>query len=162
MIRNFWNNERPTSTEWETETEDSYYPESESCNEIEKPRREQSTEETLEDQIKILELSKNKLKSENRKLEYKIKGVQRELAILITKNEAAENDRIELENELLISKSRIDELETNNRRLETDNRRLKVHTKEYKTEAQEKQAQLEIFEKKNRTLVKCKNHSKFE
>ena len=83
MIRNFWKNERPSSTEYETATENSYYPKSETDTEISGTKIEQPTE-TLEDQIKILELSKIELENENRKLEYKVKRYQKNLARLTT------------------------------------------------------------------------------
>ena len=70
-LRNFWKNERPTSTENETSSENSYYPKSETETEISGTGSEQP-EEIIHDQIQNLELSKIELKNENRKLEYKI------------------------------------------------------------------------------------------
>ena len=140
MIRNFWKNERPTSTEFETESENSYYPKSETEAEI---------SGTIEDQIQNLEISNIELKNENRKLEYKIKRYQKNLARLTTENGAAENERIELENELLTCKSRNDQLES-------DIRRLEIQNKKYQTELQAKQAQLETYEKEKNALIKCK------
>ena len=112
------------------------------------PKNEQPTE-TIEDQIKKLELSKIELKSENRKLEYKIKRYQKNLARLTTENGAAENERIELENELLNCKS-------HNDKIESENRLLKMQKKKYQTESQKKQAQLETYQKENNALIKCK------
>ena len=149
----FWANNRPTSTEDETSTENSYYPKSETETEISEPKNDPPTE-TLEDQIRNLELSKNELKNENRKLEYKIKRFQTNLARLTAENGAAENERIDLENELLNCKSTIDMLESDNRRLETQK-------KKYQTESQEKQAQLETCEKEKNALIKCKVFDRF-
>ena len=141
MKRTFWANYRPTSTEDETSTENSYYPRSDTETEISGENSEQPLE-IIEDQIKNLELSKIELKNENRKLEYKIKRYQ--------KNERyQENERIELENELFTCKSRIDYLES-------DIRRLEIQKKKYQTELQEKQAQLEKYQKDNKAMIKCK------
>ena len=147
LKRIHWANNRPTSTEDETSTENSYYPKSQSETEISGPKREKS-EENIDNQIKNLELSKIELKNENRKLEYRIKRYQKNLARLTTENGAGENERIELENELLTCKSRIDQLEI-------DNRLLEIEKKKYQTESQEKQAQLEKYEKVLE-LTKCK------
>ena len=144
----FWANNRPTSTEGETPTENSYYPKSETETEISGGKTEQSVE-IIDDQIKDLELSRNELKNENRKLEFQIKRYQKNLARLTTENGAAENERIELESELLTCKSRNDQLES-------DVRLLEIQKKKYQTESQEKQAQLEKYEKENNALVKCK------
>ena len=81
------------------------------------PKNQQPTK-TIADQIKNLELSKIELKSENRKLEYKIKRFQEKMARLTTENGAAEGSRIQLENDLINCHSRIDQLVTENRRLE--------------------------------------------
>ena len=138
MKSTFWANNRPTSTEDETSTEISYYPKSETETEAEC----EQPEENIDNQIKKLELSKIELKNENRKLEYKIKRYQ--------KNERyQENERIELENELVTCKSRIDYLES-------DIRRLEIQKKKYQTELQEKQAQLEKYQKDNKAMIKCK------
>ena len=144
----FWANNRPTSTEDETSTKNSYYPRSDTETEISGENSEQSAE-IIEDQIKNFELSKIELKNENRKLEYQIKRYQKNVARLTTENGAAENERIELENELLTCKSRIDQLES-------DIRLLEIQKKKYQTESQEKQAQLEKYETENNALIKCK------
>ena len=117
LIRNFWKDERPTSTEYETATEHSFYPESETETEISELKSDQRTE-TINDQIKNLELSKNELRNENRKLEYEIKRYQEKMARLTIENRAAKDSRIQLENELSTCKSRIDQLVTENRWLE--------------------------------------------
>ena len=70
------------------------------------------------------------------------------MARLTTENGAAEDTRIKLENELLTSKSRIDQLED-------DIRLLKIQKNKYQTESQEKQAQLETYQKENNALIKC-------
>ena len=144
----FWANNRPTSTEDETSTENSYYPKSETETEISGTKIERSVE-TIEDQIKYLQISKNEFKSENRKLEFEIKRLQEKLARLTTENGAAEDTRIKLENELLTCKSRIDQLED-------DIRLLEMQKRKYQTESQEKQAQLETYQKENNALIKCK------
>ena len=144
----FWANNRPTSTEDETSTEKSYYPKSETETEILGSKIEQPTE-TFEDQIKILESSKIVLKNENRKVEYKVKRLQEKLARLTTEIGAVEDSRIQLENELINCKSRIDQLES-------DNRLLEIQKNKYQTESQEKQAQLETYQKENNALIKCK------
>ena len=144
----FWANNRPTSTEDETSTENSYYPKSETETEISRTGSEQPVE-IIDNQIKNLELSKIELKSENRKLEYKIQRFQEKLAILTTENGATENSRIQLENELINCKSRNDQLES-------DILLLGIQKKKYQTESQEKQAQLEKYEKENNVLKKCK------
>ena len=93
----------------------------------------------------------SKSKSENQKYENKLKSFQQNLARLKIKNGASEkcwelleNDRIELENELISCKSRNNQLE-----------RAELNLKK---EFQEKQAQLEIFQKQNSALIKCKVH----
>ena len=52
-------------------------------------------------------------------IDYKIKRLQEKMARLTTENGAAEDSRIQLENELLTCKSRIDQLLAENRRRET-------------------------------------------
>ena len=93
----------------------------------------------------------SKSKSENQKYENKLKSFQQNLARLKIKNGASEkcwelleNDRIELENELISCKSRNNQLE-----------RAELNLKK---ELQEKQVQLEIFQKQNSALIKCKVH----
>ena len=80
-------------------------------------------------------------KNAERKLEYKIKSFQNNLASLKTKYgatgkcwELLEIDKIELENELMSLKSRVDKLET---------------------DLQEKQVQLAKCEKEKRALINC-------
>ena len=143
----FWANNRPTSTD-ETSTESSFYPKSETETEISETKSERSGE-TIEDQIKYLQISKNEIKSENRKLEFEIKRFQEKSARLTTENGAAADTRIKLENELLTCKSRIDQLED-------DIRLLEIQKNKYQTESQEKQAQLEKYQKENNALIKCK------
>ena len=133
LIRNFWKNERPTSTESETATEHSYYRKSETETEISELESDQPTE-TINDHVKNLELSKNEPRNENRMLE--IKRLQEKIARWTTENGAAGDSRIQLENELSTCKFRNDQLKS-------DNRRLEIQSKKYKTESQEKQARLE-------------------
>ena len=151
----FWANNRPTSTEDETSTENSYYPKSETETEISEPKNDPPTE-TLEDQIRNLELSKNELKNENRRLKLKIKRHEKNLARLTTENEAAVKERIELEDKLL---SRNDQLESDIRRLENDIRRLEFQRNRYQTES--KQEQLETYENEKidlkNELLNCKS-----
>ena len=144
----FWANNRPTSTEDETSTENSYYPKSETETEISGTGSEQP-EEIIEDQIQNLELSKIELMNKNRKLEYEIIRFQEKLARLMTENGAAEDTRLQLVNELLTCKSQNDQLKI-------DNRRLEIQKKKYQTELQEKQAQLEKYQKDNKAMIKCK------
>ena len=54
------------------------------------------------------------------------------------------------EKELSICKSRNDQLES-------DNRWLEIQKTKYQTESQKKQAQLEIYQKENNALIKCKH-----
>ena len=144
----FWANNRPTSTEDETSTENSYYPKSETETEISEPKNDPPTE-TVDDQIRNLELSKNELKNNNRRLELTIKRFQENVARMTTEIGAAEESRIQIENEFLNCKSTIDGLES-------DIRRLEFQKKKYQTESQEKQAQLETCEKEKNALIKCK------
>ena len=119
FIRNFWKNERPTSTENETETENPSHPKSETKTEVSRTNQWATSGQPvqiIEDQIKSLELSK--LKNENRKFEFKIKRFEAEMARLTTENDAAENDRPELAEVLLDYKARINQLESDNRQLE--------------------------------------------
>ena len=88
-----------------------------------------------------------------RKLQYKMEYFQQNLARLKTINGAAgkcwkllENDRIELENELISCKSRIDQLEL-------DNQRLEIKENENQAELLRKQAKIESFEKQNNELT---------
>ena len=106
LIRNFWKDERPTSTEYETATEHSFYPESETETEISELESDQPTE-TINDHVKNLELSKNEPRNENRMLE--IKRLQEKIARWTTENGAAGDSRIQLENELINCHSRIDQ-----------------------------------------------------
>ena len=131
LIRNFWKNERPSSTEYETATENSYNLKNETDTEISETKSEQPTE-TIENQINNLELSKIELKSENRKLEYRINRFQEKLARLTTENGAAEDIRIQMENELVNCKSRIDQLESGNRLLEMQKNKYQLSHSEIK------------------------------
>ena len=148
LKRIFWANNRPTPTEDETSTANSYYPESETETEISQTGME-LPEEIIEDQIQNLELSKIELMNKNRKLEYEIIRFQEKLARLMTENGAAEDTRLQLVNELLTCKSQNDQLKI-------DNRRLEIQKKKYQTESQEKQAQLEKYQKDNNAMIKCK------
>ena len=185
LIRIFWENERLTSTEHETATEDSFYPKSENETEISELKTGQPTE-TINDHLQNLEY---------KMIDYKIKRLQEKMARLTTENGSMENERMELENELLACKSRIDQLETGNRllenqkkkyqteslekqaqlenermelenellackfridQLESGNRLLKNQKKKFQTQSLEKQAQLEKYEKENNALIKCR------
>ena len=145
-----WATSRPTSTgEYVTASECSdmhfSYPESETGANISEPKNQQPTE-TIRDQIeKIIkkELSKIELKSGNRKLEYEIKRIQEKLERLTIDFEASENSRNRLEQELIDCYSRIDLLETHNRRFE-------IKEKFY-------QALLKTYRNKNNELIECKH-----
>ena len=91
--------------------------------------------------------------NDRRKLEYKMKHFQQNLNRLKVENGASgkfwkllENDRNELENELISCKSRIDQLES-------DNRRLEIKANENHTEVLRKQEQIEFFEAQNNELT---------
>ena len=147
-----WATSRPTSTgEYVTASESSdmhfSYPESETGANISEPKNQQPTE-TIRDQIENLELSKNELKSENRKLEFEIERIQEKLVILTTELGASESSRIRLENKLINCYSRIDQLET-------DNRQFEIRENNYQKELQEKQALLETYQNQNE-LIECK------
>ena len=149
-----WATSRPTSTgEYVTASGSSDMPSSFPRSEmgspqlgtyISEPKYQQPTE-TIRDQIeKIIkkELSKIELKSGNRKLEYEIKRIQEKLERLTTDFEAYENTRTRLEQELIKCYSRIDLLETHNRRFE-------IKEKFY-------QALLKTYRNKNNELIECK------
>ena len=146
LTRNFWKIERPTSTENETESENSYYPKSETDTVISGTKSEQPVK-IIEDLVKNLQSSNNELKNENLKFEYEFE--YEKLARLTTEIAAVEDSRFQLGNELLNCKS-------HNDKLESDNRLLEMQKKKYQTESQEKQAQLEKYENKNNALIKCK------
>ena len=97
-IRKFWENERPSSSEDETEPEGSHHSTSEAQTNC-------STELIMDniEAVKDLNLSTNELKSEIRKLEYKISKLE-------TENKIVENKRNQLENKLKSSEERYDAL----------------------------------------------------
>ena len=152
-----WATSRPTSTgEYVTASGSSDMPSSFPRSEmgspqlgtyISEPKYQQPTE-TIRDQIENLELSKNELKSENRKLEFEIERIQEKLVILTTELGASESSRIRLENKLINCYSRIDQLET-------DNRQFEIRENNYQKELQEKQALLETYQNQNE-LIECK------
>ena len=150
MIRKFWENERPSSTEYGTES--SYYPESEA--ETEKGK-DHSIEEII-DPFKILDLSATKFKAEIERLQCKIQNCERNLnnrerviSQLKLENTVVNNERIELQNELITSKSRISQLESENRKHEREKQK-------YIIESQQKLSKLQSFEERCIALIKCK------
>ena len=117
MIRNFWQNERPSSTE--SETESSVCTESEA--EVEISTREPMIQNVTT--VKNLDLTHNELKSEIRKLEYQLErsatslqNQEKLISQLTTKNEIVSNKNVRLENEFAIAQSRINHLESEIRR----------------------------------------------
>ena len=103
MLSNFWENERPSSSDDESETEN------------------HSSEQTVEniETVKDLDLSKNELKSVIRKLEYKIKSYQnkfksqrRTIRRLKKENEVMKNQNqhqaLQIQNELKSFKEQFD------------------------------------------------------
>lgn len=150
LIRKFWENERPSSTEYETES--SYYPESEAETE----KGEDHPVKEIIDPFKILDPTATKFKVEIERLQCKIqnceqslKNRERVISQLELENTAVNNERIELQNELITSKSRISQLESENRKHEREKQK-------YITESQQKQAKLQSFEERCITLIKCK------
>ena len=144
LIRKFWENERPSSTEYETES--SYYPESEAETE----KGEDHPVEEIIDPFKVLykvEIERLQCKIQN--CEQSLKNRDRVISQLKLENAAVNNERIELQNELITSKSRISQLES-------ENRKHKREKQKYITESQQKQAKLKSFEERCIALTKCK------
>ena len=127
-MRNFWKNERPSSTE--SETESSICTESEAEVEI-------STREPMIQNVAIvknLDLTHNELKSEIRKLEYQLERSESSLqnqgklfSQLTTKNEIVSNKNVQLDNEIVIAQSRINHLESEIRRYKYEQVKYEVH-----------------------------------
>ena len=95
-MRTFWENERPSSSEDETETESWVYPEVETKGNIEI--------------VKDLDLSKNELKSEIRKLEHKMKMYRNTL-----RNQEKIISRLKTDYEALKNKSRLERIQLENK-----------------------------------------------
>ena len=117
-MRNFWKNERPSSTE--SETESSICTESEAEVEI-------SSRGPVN-----LNLTRNELKSEIRKLERqqdkserRLRNQERIIGQLKTKNEFVVNKNVQLAKELAIAQSRINQLESENRQHEHEKKKYK-------------------------------------
>ena len=153
LARNFWENERPSSTE--NQTESSNYPESQAETVV--PR--ESRDPPITKLEKPLENLENiELKSKIRKLEYEIERTKKEkrnqeltdqavINQLKRQNIASESEKMELENELIECKSRIDQLKYENQRL-----------REEKCENCDRNAKkCESLEKRNNALIKCEN-----
>ena len=101
-MRTFWENERPSSSEEEPETENSLY------QELEAKARICSSVGSIEI-VKDLDLSKNELKSEIRRLEYKIKRYRTNL-----KNQEKINNRLKKEYEALKNRSQLEIIQLRN------------------------------------------------
>ena len=122
MIRNFWKNERPSSTENETD-----YPTEESESEDERTRSMFEIRQ-LENPLQNLEESNIALISENRRLKYKIRKFQKEhrkqqkeISHLKAENKALKNDKVENKNNLMVCESCTNQLESNARKRQYDN-----------------------------------------
>ena len=102
--RNFWKNERPTSTEYETETESQGHSESEAGT------------VNLVNEIKICHQN---LKTRNKLISQ-----------LKNENEAVNAERNELEIELINCQSRIKQLESENRQYQREKQKWKSHLQE--------------------------------
>lgn len=101
-MRTFWENERPSSSEEEPETENLLY------QEIESEARNCSSVGSIEI-VKDLDLSKNELKSEIRQLEYKIKQYRTNL-----KNQEKINNRLKKEYEVMKDTNQLEKLQLEN------------------------------------------------
>ena len=131
MIRNFWRNERPSSTENETD-----YPTEESDAESEDERIRSMFEiRQLENPLQNLEESSIALISENRRLKYKIRKFQKkhrkqqkEISQLKAENEALKNDKLENKKNLMVCESCSNQLESNVRKREYDNQRAIIQS----------------------------------
>ena len=95
-MRTFWEKERPSSSEEDPETENSLYPENKA------EARICSSVGSIEI-VKDLNLSNNELKSEVRKLEYKINRLKIECEVMKNKSQL---EIIQLGNELKLLKER--------------------------------------------------------
>ena len=98
MIRNFWQNERPSSTESETES-------TESEAKVKISSREPMIQ--IVETVKNLDLNPNELKSEIRRLEYQLERAKTSLqnkekviTQLTTENEIVANEKVQLEYQL--------------------------------------------------------------
>ena len=145
LVRNYWKNERPSSTE--NDTESSNYPESQPETIV--SRQSDISLPELENPLKDLDLSNLELKSKIRKLEYEVERSKKDkrnqewtseavMNQLKRQNKASESEKLELENELIACKSRIDQLEY-------QNQQLTIMAKE-----------CEALKKQNIALIKCK------
>ena len=113
-IRKFWQNERPSSTESETES-------TESEAKVKISSREPMIKNVAT--VKNLDLTHSELKSEIRKLEYQLERSETSLqnqenliSQLTTKNEIVSNKNVRHENEFATARSRINHLESEIRR----------------------------------------------
>jgi len=129
LIRNFWKNERPSSTENETD-----YPTEESESEDERTRSMFEIRQ-LENPLQNLEESNIALISENRRLKYKIRKFQKEhrkqqkeISHLKAENKALKNDKVENKNNLMVCESCTNQLESNARKREYDNQRATIQS----------------------------------
>ena len=116
MIRIFWKNERPSSTEIETD-----YPTEESDAESEDKRtRSMFKIRQLENPLQNPEESSIALIAENRRLKYKIRKFQKEhrkqqkeISQLKAENKALRNDKVGNKKTLMVCESCTNQLESN-------------------------------------------------
>ena len=101
-MRTFWENERPSSSDDEKETENSLYTEMEAKANI------RSSEHIIGniEIVKDLNLSKTELKSEIRKLEYKMKNYRTNL-----RNQEKIISRLKTEFEVMKNKSQLETIQ---------------------------------------------------
>ena len=158
LIRNFWEIEKPSSTE--DETESTSYPGSEVETVVPFQSKDNLIPE-LESPLQNLELPNFELKSEIRKLQFEVERChttirnqelnhQSVINQLKRENGTANNDRLELEKELIASKSRVDQLEFEIKRLE----RVKM---KFQSDFEERKAKCESLENQYHKLVKCRD-----
>ena len=131
LVRNFWENERPSSSDDEIEIECPYYPKIESKTRI-------GSSGNIEI-VKDLNLSKKELKSEIRKLEYKIKGYQTGL-----RNQIITNSRLKTECEEIQKQSQVEKI-----KLQNELEALQLNNEFEKTQLQK---ELEILQRSNEFL----------
>jgi len=116
LLRIFWKNERPSSTEIETD-----YPTEESDAESDDERtRSMFKIRQLENPLQNLEESSIALIAENRRLKYKIRKFQKEhrkqqkeISQLKAENKALRNDKVGNKKTLMVCESCTNQLESN-------------------------------------------------
>ena len=131
MIRKFWKNERPSSTENETD-----YPTEESGAVSEDERTRSIFEiRQLENPLQNLEESSIALISENRRLKYKIRKFQKEhrkqqkeISQLKAENKALKNDKVGNKKNSMVCESCTNQLESNAWKREYGNQRATIQS----------------------------------